>query len=296
MESKYVEDYIFDAEKEYKNDHLLNAINILKSTEDMILSGEVTFNDASLNKNAYNNFVNNKFVKTLYKDNDFIFQCLDNYKQINKRDPDRSSDGIDNWFMKLDNSNTITISGRVTISCNFFHMVAVFKETDLLQSTIGSFEELKTIEKLSETRWLVRSRIKVPILTNRELYLLGFGIFLEKEKMIMLPFYTPDKDDFSSDLIPDKSDYTRVNMKFGYYCVRYLDDNNSELFSCFNVDPNISMVPWFVVNGFIKEFGYYIMRDFKKAAEDVKLKEEYLKRIKENSKFYDLIKEHLKLN
>ena len=293
MESKCVEDFILDAENEYKSDHLLKAIDILKSTENNILSGDVIFKDETLNDNAYDCFINHKFVKQLYKDNDFIFQCLDNYKEINKRDPDRSSDGIDNWFIKSENTNSITISGRVTIACNFFHMVAVFKEIDLLQKSIGSFEELKTVEKILETRWLVRSRIKVPVVSNRELYLLGFGIFIEKEKMIMLPFYTPEKDEFPKEIIPEKSDYTRISMKFGYYCVRYLDENNSELFSCFNIDPNISMVPWFVVNGIIKEFGYYIMRDFQKAAEDNKLKEEYLKRIKENAFFYDLIREQL---
>jgi hypothetical protein len=292
-----VEDYIEEAKFQNASNYILNSIQVLKSAEDKLLAGEIKYIDPSKHEKAYDFFINDPFVSQLYKDNDRIFHCLDNYKQINKREPDRSYDGIDNWFIKEEKINSMSISGRVTIACNFFHMLAVFRETDLLQETVGSIEELKVINKEGITRWLAKALIKMPLsLTNRELFIYGYGVFLKKENMVMIPIYSPNEEELSK-YYQEKpnQDLVRIDMKFGYYLVRYLDENHCEFFSCFNIDPKISYVPWFILNNCIKEFGYYFMRDFRKAAEDVKLFEIYQKRINEHPEFYDFIREALNI-
>jgi hypothetical protein len=294
---EFVEDYYELAQKELKEEQLLRAIEVLKYAETKLIAEEIKFkNKTNDKKSDYEAFSQEKFVRDLYSDNDLIYKCLDNYKQINKRSPDRSSDGIDNWFIKDDKLNSISICGRVTLNSTFLNMIAVFKEIDLLQKTIDSFEELTVVKVLSLTRWLARSKIKMPLtLTNRELYLMGFGIFLKKENMIFLPLYSPDEGEFK-EIEKETKDYVRIKMNLGFYCVKYLDDKHCELFSCFNVDPKVSMVPWFVINNVTKEFGYYLMRDFRKAAEDNSLVKEYAERIDKFKEFYDFIRKALNIN
>ena len=294
-ENMFVEDYIKLAEIEYSKEQLLKAIEILKTAESKLILEECQFQNSNehIQNDKYSYFINIPFVKSIFKDNDFIYNCLNNYKIMNKRAPDRSHNGIDTWFIKEDNVSSITISGRVTIACSFFQMVAVFKEVDLLSQAISSYEEVSLVKQISHTRWLAKTKIKMPLtLSNREVYLLGYGIFLKSENMIMLPIYSPKDDEFD-EIKEENSNYTRVYMNFGYYCVKYLDETHCELFSCFNMDPKVSMIPWFILNGVTKEFGYYMMNDFRKAAENEQLAVIYKERINENKEFYDLIREAL---
>lgn len=297
---KYVDEYISHAKELKQADELLKAIDVLKESENRILTEEISFNNSNnleynTSNNNYEKFISNDFVKKTYEDNDLVFKCLDNYKQLNSRDPDRSSNGIDTWFINEDKLNTVTICGRVTLNSTFINMVAVFKEIDLLQKSIDSFNEIKVEKVLSRTRWLASAKIKMPMfVTNRELYLEGFGIFLKEENMIMLPIYSPSESYLDSYGIPkENKGYIRVSMNIGFYCVKYLDEDHCELFGCFNVDPKVAAVPNMILNYITKEFGYYLMRDFKKAAEDSKLVHLYNERINQNSEFYNFIRNAL---
>ena len=292
---KYVEDYIEHATNLKNSDELLLAIEILKEAESKLLSEELKYKEIKEEELPYDLFISNPFVKSTYSDNDIIYKCLDNYKHLNKRDPDRSSDGIDTWFIKDDKLNSITICGRVTLNSTFMNMVAVFKEIDLLQKSIDSFEEIKVEKIISKTRWLASAKIKMPMfVTNREAYLEGFGIFLKQENMIMLPIFSPSDKELENHNIPkENKGYVRINMNIGFYCVKYLDENHCELFSCFNVDPKVSVVPTMVLNFITKEFGFYLMRDFRKAAEDSKLVVLYKERINMFQDFYDFIRNAL---
>ena len=84
-------------------------------------------------------------------------------------------------------------------------------------------------------------------------------------------------------------------MNFGFYIAKYLDEDHAELFSCFNVDPKVS-VPWFLINTFTKDVGYYMMSDFRKIAEKEDFGKKYADRISKFSKDYDKIKKAINLN
>lgn len=293
---EYVDDYFELSQKYYEDEELLQAIDTLKTAESRLLSGEISFKDETVGQTDYDRFAKSKLVTSLYKDNDLIFQCLETYKKIIRKNPERSSDGIDNWFIQDEKLSSLTICGRVTISTSFFNMIAVFKEVDILKESVSSFEELCAVKIVSQTRWLAMNRVKMPItISNRELYIVGFGIFLKKENMIMILLHSPDSDDeeYKECVPPENSKYARLQMNYGFYCVKYLDHQTSELFSCFNIDPKVSYVPWFVLNGVIKEFGYYYMNDLRKAAENEKLAAKYKQRMIEYSSFYNLVRKKL---
>ena len=263
---------------------VLEAIEQLKHLEELIMDGDLEFSKKLNNEfTDMEIYQDNPDIQSLLRDEKLIFKCLDTYKSINKRDPDRSSEGIDTWFKYEDNTNAVTICGRVTLQVSIFHIIAMFRETDLLEQSVGQFEFLNVIKKISFSKWINQVGIEMPLtFTNREVVLLGLGLFYKKEKMFIIAFKSTNKNEY--ECCPDVDDkHCRIDMNYGFYIAKYLDDETCELFTCFNVDPKVD-VPWFLINSFIKDIGYYMMNDFRKMVQDDKFSEKYSERIKNSPK------------
>lgn len=287
-----VEDYMNNVYYYLNEDYdLLEAINIINLAEEKILDGELFYKETlKEDESDYERFSENKIYKSLKADEELMFKCIDHYKDINKRDPDRSSDGIDNWFMKEDNLNSITICGRVTLKTNLISLVALFKELDLITKAINSFEKISILKEVYMAKWHSQAKIKMPLtIQNRDIIVTGTGVFDKKESMLMILLKSPTKEEFP-EYFEEEKGYTRLSMNFGFYFCKYLDDNYTELFTCFNVNPNVPAVPWFILNNIVKDFGYHIMNDFRKASECEKNQEEYAKRIKANPELYEKVR------
>lgn len=299
------EDYIELVEKLMNDGEVLHSIEVAKKLEEDILDEKTSFKNKkqykqSKNKDDNNDheellsdyeiYENNKTIKSSKSDDDLIFHSLDNYKRINKRDPDRSSDGIDSWFNYEDNINSITMCGRTTLNCKMINLIAMFKETDLLQKSVDQFEFLNVCTKLSFCKWIAHTAIKMPLtIQNRDLVLVGVALFDRKEKLFIIAFKSPVEDEYE-EFVPKKDDkHCRITMNFGFYIAKYLDEDHAELFTCFNVDPKIS-VPWFLINTFTKDVSYHLIKDFKTIIEKDNFSEIYSKRIEENKEDYDKIK------
>jgi len=264
------------------------AIEVSKNLENAILDGELEFNSKG-NLSDYECYESNKTIISLLDDENLIYKCVDNYKIINKRDPDKSYDGIDTWFKYEDTLNSITICGRTTIMCNMFHLVAMFKEIDLLQESVGQFEFLRVIKELSFSKWIAHCGIKMPMtFSNRDMVLIGIALFDRVEKLFIISFKSTKKEFY--DFIPDcDNKHERIDMNFGFYIAKYIDDKTCELFTCFNVDPKVS-VPWFILNSITKDVGYYMMSDLRKICQGKDFAKKYQERIDKNPEAYNKIK------
>jgi hypothetical protein len=167
-------------------------------------------------------------------------------------------------------------------------VLAVFAEIDLM--TVDKFEEIQKVEEYSLFRWLVRCRIKMPLtFSNREAIVVGFGTAIPDTRSVILPFRSLGNNYFGITPPPEDSKYTRFEINYAFYHIKYIDEQFCELTSCFNVDPKIPMIPWFVLNTFLKEIGYYVMRDLKQQVELTVNKDAYEERMQKKAKFYDKI-------
>lgn len=293
---KHTEDYIKQAELHLKADDVQKAIQTIKAAESKILEGALVSIDKEISKESqYDHLHSFQIVKSLMKDEELIFICEDNYKKIYSSFPDRSHEGVDNWFFLEDSLQTITISGRSTVLSSLMNMVACLSETDILKDRIKHFEEIAKIKEVTLTRWFANCKIKMPLfVSHRETLILGFGLFNQEEKYLMIPFRTVDKEDRPEEYPGESSKHVQIHVNFGFYVVKHLDERHCELFACFNVNPNVAYTPYYLVNKFMKEFGYYVIRDLKALAEDDKLRERLAGRIKEKE-FYRVIERFYKV-
>lgn len=165
-------------------------------------------------------------------------------------------------------------------------VLAVLAEVDLMNSFIDKFDEAKKISSYSLFRWLVRIRMKMPVtIANRECYLVGFGTVIAGTTSAILPFRSVVDQYYGFKPPEEESDFKRIVINYGFFHIKYIDENSCEVTNCYNVDPKVPVLPIFLLNTFLKELGYYIMNDLRTQVE--KAGEIYDERIKENKVFYD---------
>lgn len=284
----HAEDIIELSLRQMNDGEVLIAINTIKELEELIMDDLIHFKE-KIDDSDFNTYQENEFVKRMLEDEKLIFKCLDVYKKINKRDPERSSNGIDTWYNYEEKLNSITICARTTLLCDTFNLIAMFQETDLLEKSISQFEFVNVIEKVTFSKWLALVGIKMPMtFTNRDVALIGVALFDRKEKLFIIVFRSTDKSEYN--LVPNCDDkHERIDMHFGFYIGKYLNETTCEIFSCFNVDPKVS-VPWFILNQITKDVGYYMMADFKKIVEADDFSKKYEERINQKKDDYEKIR------
>jgi hypothetical protein len=169
------------------------------------------------------------------------------------------------------------------------HILAVLAELDLLKSSISFFEDIKKVKVVSPFRWVIHTKIKMPItISNRDVVLVGFGVTDKKNKSILVPLKSVDNY-IDTDVPEETSKYKRITMNFGFFQIENVEEGTYRITCCYNINPRVSIIPWFILNTFVKETGWYIMDGLRKVVGNDKQKEEREKRIKDNSEFYDMV-------
>jgi hypothetical protein len=161
-----------------------------------------------------------------------------------------------------------------------------------MSSFIESFESLEVIKQFSNFRFMTKVILKMPLfIQNREIVNVGFGIANQEQKSVLMPFRSITDPKYMDIDVPreDTSKATRIIMNFGFYKLTLIDENTTEFVLSFNVDPNVALIPWFVINTFVKEISYYIVLSFKDRIENMD-KTVYNKRMEEKKDFYNKIK------
>jgi hypothetical protein len=223
-------------------------------------------------------------------DDDELFQkCWESYKLTQSKTPDRSSNGIDTWFKNEEGVDTVTICGRTTINASMLKVLAILAEVDLMSKFMDRFDEIKKIEEYSLFRWLVRIKIRMPVtIANREILLVGFGTPIPDTQSCILPFRSISSNFYGMETPKEDPNYKRIEVNFGGFHIKYIDENNCELCNFYNVDPKIPLVPFFVVNTFIKELSYYVLYDIRSQLEAAD-ENIYKERMEDNKQFYEKI-------
>lgn len=242
-------------------------------------------------------FKENSTVKTIYDDKELYDRSLDALKRIRSTPPDKSSNNIDSWFSYESDVNSLTIGSRTLIKCSLLKLLVILAEVDLMSKFISRFESAVKLQEYSPFRWLVQARLKMPVtITNREVIILGFGCINPEDHTIFVPFRSVNKQYYSFIPLPNENPkFLRIEILFGFFNIKYIDEETVEVINCYNVDPKVSVIPWFILNTFLRKISYYIMEDLKKQIEKVDFKI-YDERIAKNKEFYDKVIMTLKEN
>ena len=234
-------------------------------------------------------------MSCLLKDMDLVDRCWDTYNElIANSEPDREYNKVKTWFKHEQDFASITLCGKSLVNASFMEVIAVFGEIGLIGSYIDFFEKLDIEKQFSNFRYMCQVNLKMPLFVKaRDLIVMGLGITLSEEKTVILAMRSIIDEEFLGAKVPKESaDYIRIVLNFGFYLITYVDDNHTELSLGLNVDPKVSVVPWFILNSFLKEVAYYIVNGFKDKIEKID-KTEYKKRRELRKEFYDKISERL---
>jgi len=269
-----------------------------KNVESKIFDGALTSRDnKDEEKSDFEIFKENLAVKTAYDDMELIERCQDALRVILNQTPDRSSNNIESWFTHESNLNTITIGAKTIMNCSLIKILAVLSEVDLISKFVSRIESITKLKEYSFCRWMVRICLNMPVtFTNREIIAMGFGYLDPKDNTILMPFRSVN-DEYYKFLQPPAEDpnYVRIEIIFGFFRIKYIDEQTIEVINCYNVDPKVPVIPWFLLNTFIREISYYIMEDFKNQIENVDFSI-YEERINKNRVFYDHLINSIKKN
>ena len=152
---------------------------------------------------------------------------------------------------------------------------------------ITRFHSLTKISEVTSFRWMLAIKIKMPFLiANREVVGAGYCILNEDSNSIILPFKSiMNQEKYLNVNIPFEDYYfKRIDLKFGYMHIIPIDEKSCDVSVAFNVDPKVPLIPWMVLNKFMKEASYYIMLEFRNQIEALD-KETFLQKINEKKEF-----------
>ena len=189
----------------------------------------------------------------------------------------------------------ITICTQCKVNANLLRVLSVYAELDLFK--LENLGEMAKLREFSDFRWLIRWRMKMPLtFKDRETIILGYGTVVPDSPAILITFRNAYDTEYAIGQQNVDQNYEKFEVKYGFYHIKYIDENNCLITSCYNIDPNMKIIPNFLLNVFLKEIGCEVMRSFKKQFEQNTDAEIYAKRMEENKHFYDKILNRLKGN
>jgi len=278
----------------FNDDYVLEAINLTKQTEKEIEQKTIK---STSNKDDGTFFRTDPFIMHVREDIMITDKCFECLNRINTTKENRSHNGVKTWFIEEPEMSTVTVCATTTINSNLLQLCSVLAEIEDMPKYIKRFHSLKKVCEVTPFRWMIKIRIKMPMfIDNREVVGAGFAIMNEESNSIILPFKSLNNqnDYFGTQVPAEEKSFKRIDMKFGYMHIIPKDENSCEVSVAFNVDPKVPLIPWIILNKFIKEASYYIMLDFKNQIEKLD-KETFLKKINEKKEFYTKVFTRLKV-
>lgn len=249
----------------YNQDDLIKLIEERNKIEAKIFSGDLSYTQLTQEQidedlTDYEIFKETEINKKIIEEKDLYIRSWETLQAIILKPADNDKEGIKSWYHYEQGSNRVTICGQITVSKSIVMTLAGLYECDLMK--FASFKEMSKIDKISSIRYTLKCRIQMPVgFSDRETIILTIGTFIPNSKDIFIPFKSINNGYYG---IPKhKSNYEYFDIQYGFYYLKYIDENNCQLTNCYNLDPNISFIPQFILNQFMKSTIFNIMKDMK---------------------------------
>jgi len=273
-------------------------MNLVKQTEKELDSRSLKFKapeDHNCDESTF--FKTDMHIMQIREDITIADKCFECFNKINTTREDRSYNGVKTWFIEEEEMKTVTVCAKTSINANLLELCSVLAEIEQMPQYITRFHSVKKICEVTPFRWMIAVKVKMPIfIDNRELVGAGFAIMLEDSNSIILPFKSVmNQPYYMKTKVPaEERSWKRIDMKFGFMHIVPKDEKTCDISIAFNVDPKVPLIPWVILNKFMKEASYYMTLEFRNKLEKLD-KDTFLKKIYEKKDFYSKVFNRLKV-
>eukprot|EP00475_Leptophrys_vorax_P007836 TRINITY_DN14985_c0_g3_i3.p1 TRINITY_DN14985_c0_g3~~TRINITY_DN14985_c0_g3_i3.p1 ORF type:complete len:293 (-),score=76.89 TRINITY_DN14985_c0_g3_i3:108-986(-) len=179
-----------------------------------------------------------------------------------------------------------------SVKASLFKILAVIYEVDLYSKwlpLLKKADELHMLEKLHKI-----AHVEVygvwPVVANRDCVAEGFGVDFEEDDAILVVLQSVDESQPHSFEIPeaDGSSVVRTDLKIGGFYVKYLSEEECNVWAILNVDPKLTFLPDWLLNYATGKLLHFLFYYLEKAAQ-FDDSSPYAERIANNPEVYSLV-------
>lgn len=202
--------------------------------------------------------------------------------------------------------HSLMIDGVMDV--DIFSILAVVNETDLFSNWVPHLKVSQRLAQPGRCRQLAHFEVGLPWpVANREtvIYAYGSDVFEEHgfiairtrtqhsiDGITFAPGYELGKELLNTGLPPKKPSNVEVIIHMTGMIVQPIEEKKTRLVVIAHSDPQLAIVPYWLVNCVTRQFAYKIFERMEKLAKNVP-GSEYEKRINENTALYGFVRERV---
>ncbi|MES1909445.1 MAG: hypothetical protein MHM6MM_002178 [Cercozoa sp. M6MM] len=213
----------------------------------------------------------------------------------------QSRHGISTFYRAEEGSNTYSFKVEGILDRSVFDLVAVLFEVDLFSEWFPFLRRATELARPARFRKLIHMDIKLPWpLAPRDALLDAYGVDDSKSGRVFcfLGPLAPDELEKHApehiSLLEPSHGTVRANVKHAGVVFQLLPDGRCFFREIINVDPQLAVVPYALLNFFTGKLLYFIVANMNNTAEKCSDPEsEYSRRIKANPEVYEYLREVL---
>eukprot|EP01091_Cochliopodium_minus_P003876 TRINITY_DN13829_c0_g1_i1.p1 TRINITY_DN13829_c0_g1~~TRINITY_DN13829_c0_g1_i1.p1 ORF type:complete len:335 (+),score=89.36 TRINITY_DN13829_c0_g1_i1:2-1006(+) len=202
----------------------------------------------------------------------------------------RDKHGLKIEYRQEKDKPTVSLKMEGIIEAPIFNLLSVANELDLWCKFIPRLEKSDIIKEVSKFSKVVYVKMGLPVISDREAYLIGYGVDLLEHDCILI--IARDVTPAEMEKVPPPSgNDVRLEVAFAAFLFQPLKENVTRFQFFGNADPKLSIIPYWLINWGVKTMAPYFFDIFKK--QSTNLPEIYHKRIEENQFLYGDLKQRV---
>jgi len=179
-----------------------------------------------------------------------------------------------------------------------FNLLALIYEIELFKNWVPFCDQSYTLKRVKWCEKVVYLKLGLPILSDREGYLDGFGVDrLDENGTILIIVKTVhNNEELKRTLGITVPESKNVRMEINYFfCeIKPLSHNRLIFKAICNIDPKIDFLPGWVLNFFIRKIGSFMLAKLIRLSKDIKGTQwEANMKKEENKGFYEFLEKRL---
>ncbi|KAL0476596.1 hypothetical protein AKO1_006092 [Acrasis kona] len=204
-------------------------------------------------------------------------------------------DDIKTFYKKDERSNTplhvVKLEG--TVNSPIFNVLSIFYEIDLYKTWLPRLTASDNLAQYGRYRFLCYFALDMPWpFYNRDMVNYGYGVDLLETNSILVVIRSIEKQEFdhfpgATIPEPDANGTCRMSLNYSGIKITPMSENQTHVTLIANVDPRISYIPGWVMNGMTHNFAYLVLAKLRTVAAQVP-HSEYADRIKNNIIYTDI--------